>query len=131
MTRTTALRIDAAINLALGVLLLAFSPGLADFLGVPPSDTRFYPTILGAVFVGIAVALALESRRPVDSDAVGLGLVGAACINLCGGLVLGLWLVLGHLALPMRGLVLLWSLVAVLVVLSGAELLRARRSRAS
>jgi len=38
------LLLDALIDLTLGVLLLAFFPGLANALGVPPSSTRFYPT---------------------------------------------------------------------------------------
>lgn len=125
MAKKVTLLVDAGINLILGVLLLAFTPGLADALGVPPSDVRFYPSILGAVFIGVTLALLVEAQRPPTDEIVGLGLVGAVCINLCGGFVLALWLLFGGLTLPLRGEVLLWSLVLVLVIISTIELLRA------
>jgi hypothetical protein len=59
----------------------------------------------------------------VNGKYVGLGLIGAISINLCGGIVLTLWLIFGRLALPVRGRIFLWSLAFVLVVLSGAELI--------
>ena len=121
------LLIDAVINLLLGVLLLGFNPKLADLLGVPPSSTSFYPTILGAVFTGVTLALVVEALRSPRAEFTGLGMVGAVCINLCGGLALGLWLSLGDLGLPLRGKVFLWSLVVVLVLVSGIELMSVRR----
>jgi hypothetical protein len=130
MRHRATLLVDAGINLVLGVLLLAFTPALADFLGVPSSSMRFYPSILGAVFIGITLALLVEALRPPQKELIGLGLVGAVCINLCGGLALALWLLFGQLTLPLRGKVLLWSLVAVLVGLSSLELLRALRPQA-
>ena len=130
MRHKATLLADACVNLILGILLLAFTPGLADLLGVPSSSTRFYPSILGAVFIGITVALLVEALRPPKKELIGLGLVGAVCINLCGGLALALWLIFGQLTLPIRGNVLLWSLVALLVGLSSIELLRALRPQA-
>jgi len=121
--------VDATINFLLGVLLLLFSPAIVTWLGVPPSSTSFYPNILGAIFIGITIALiigatASDSRRPQ-----GLGLLGAVSINLCGGMALALWLMLGHLHLPIRGFVLLWTLVVILVGVSLAELLHTRRMK--
>jgi hypothetical protein len=123
----TTLLLDAGINLVLGILLVVFNPTLVDSLGVPASSTRFYPSILGAVLIGIALALMVEALRPAKAEMIGLGLVGASCINLSGGLALAAWLLFGALTLPLRGKVLLWSLVGVLVVLSGLELLKAVR----
>ena len=114
--------IDAAVNLLLGLLLLAFSRPLTEFLGVPYTSTRFYPTILGAVLFGIGIALVIEALRP-PNGIVGLGPGGAAAINLSGGMVLLFWLLCGALDLPLRGLLLLWFLAAVLVGLSAFELL--------
>jgi peptidoglycan/LPS O-acetylase OafA/YrhL len=95
------------------------------FLGVPDSSTRFYPTILGAVLIGIAVALLIEYvRRP--SRPAGLGLHGAIAINLCGALFLIGWLLCGGLEIPLRGQVFLWSLAALLIVISLVELIRSR-----
>ena len=118
------LLVDALINLMLGVLLLLFSPAIVELLGVPASSTSFYPNILGAVFVGIAIALAINALGTKSAQGSGLGVMGAISINLCGGIVLALWLIFGGLSLPTRGIVFLWALVAVLVGVSSVELLR-------
>lgn len=115
-SRNLLLRIDAAINLLLGVLLLFFPERLVEALGIPATEQSFYPSILGAVLFGIGVALLLQQKGG------GLGLAGAVAINLCGGLALACWLLFGGLALPTRGVVFLWALVGVLVGLSTVEL---------
>ncbi len=121
MHRVTLLTIDAVINLMLGVLLIAFSDGLVELLGVPPAAHGFYANILGGVLFGIGIALLME-RRNQTGTGMGLGLGGAIAINLCGGLVLCGWLVFGDLSLPMRGLVFLWFLVVLLLGISAVEL---------
>ena len=121
--------VDAAINFALGILLLLFSSSVVTALGIPPSSSGFYPNILGAVFIGITIALLIGASGKGDIRRSGLGLFGAIAINLCGGSALALWLIFGHLDLPARGLAFLWSLVAVLIVLSTAELVHAVRRR--
>ena len=118
--------IDAAINFLLGLLLLGFSRPLTHLLGVPHTTVTFYPTLLGGVLFGIGVALTIEAFRQ-PKGLVGLGLGGAVAINLCGGIVLLIWLVSGALDLPLRGLVFLWSLAIVLVGISTVELLTHRR----
>jgi len=112
--------IDGFINLVLGIALLCFDP-VAGWLGVPASDTLFYPTILGAVLFGIGIALFWEGIRG-DTQPGGLGLAGAVAINLCGGLVLTAWLLFGDLILPFRGRVILWGLASILVLISLVEL---------
>lgn len=124
--RTLLLTIDGAVNLALGALLLVFPRPLVALLGVPPSPVAFYPSILGAVLIGIGIALLVERRNPTET-ARGLGLLGALVINLCGGIALAAWLLVGRLDLPTRGTVVLWLLVALLIGLSGIELLAERR----
>ena len=116
------LLIDALINLILGILLLAFSKPVTDFLGVPYSETYFYPNILGAILIGIAVALVIEYRRK-PGDLAGLGLGGAVAMNLCAGFVLASWLIFGNLNLPLKGSLFLWSLVIILVGISSVELI--------
>jgi hypothetical protein len=121
MLRDPALLIDALINLLLGVLLLAFPCGLVELLGIPMTGQSFYPSILGAVLIGIGLALLLECfGRP--NGLVGLGMGGAVAINLCGGIVLAIWLVSGKLTISMRGQTVLWSLVGVLIAISATEL---------
>ena len=119
--RTTLLRVDGAINLVLGVLLAAFPEGLVETLGVPPTEDRFYPTVLGAVLFGIGIALLLEAGR-LPGGIMGLGLGGAIAINLTAAIALILWIILGDLEIPTRGQVLLGVLSAGLVAISSFEL---------
>ena len=87
MRSSKILLVDALINLILGVLLAAFPRSVVELLGVPHTDVAFYPSILGAVLIGIAVALVVEyARRPAGPAR--LGLYGAIAINLCGALFL-------------------------------------------
>ena len=122
MKKRITLLIDAFINLILGILLLCFNPVIYNFLGVPASDTNFYPNILGAVFIGITFALIIEAFGKKRSEFTGLGLIGAICINICGGLVLSLWLIFGNLNLPLHGQIFLWSLALILLIISSIEL---------
>jgi hypothetical protein len=116
------LLVDALVNLILGVLLLVFPEPVIKVLGVPMAEEIFYPSVLGAVLFGIGLALITECIRGTRG-LVGLGLGGAICINLCGGSILGIWLVSGALSIPLRGQIFLWFLVVLLVGLSFAELI--------
>ena len=107
------LGIDGIINLLLGILLLLFPAGVVDFLGLPATNTYFYPTILGGVIFGIGIALLAELF--FYENIRGLGLVGAISINFSGGLVLLYWLLFTRLAIPLKGYVTLW-IVAILVL---------------
>ena len=121
MKSSKLLLVDAFINLILGVLLATFPRSVVEFLGVPHSNTKFYPSILGAVLIGIGVALVIEYfRRPTRP--AGLGLHGAIAINLCGALFLVGWLLIGDLQIPLRGQAFLWSLAALLIVISLVEI---------
>ena len=121
MSRPKVLLVDALINFILGFLLLTFPIRVVQFLGIPETQTKFYPSILGGVLIGIAIALFIEYYRK-PSGIVGLGLGGAVAINLCAGIALGAWLIFGQLNIPSRGKVILWALVAVLVIISSVEL---------
>ncbi len=125
-TRSRVLWIDALINLVLGGALLLF-PFTARALGIPEVASSFYPTILGGVLFGIGLALLWETFRG-EAQPVGLGLGGAVAINLCGGIVLTAWLLMGGLDIPFRGQVILWILAVTLVAISLVELaIRANR----
>jgi hypothetical protein len=124
----SVLIVDAAINLVLGLLLIAFPQRVVDLLGVPTVEQSFYPSILGAVLTGIGIALLVECFR-APGGLIGLGLGGAIAINLSGGVVLAGWLASGKLSIPLRGEILLWMLVAALVLVSGTELVAHARSK--
>jgi hypothetical protein len=117
----TLLIVDGIINLLLGVLLLLVPFGMARYLGAPEPITYLYPCVFGAVLFGIGLSLLLEvlgERRCIR----GLGIGGAIVINFCGaGALLG-WLLLSPQVLPVRGQVLLWSIVAVVTLVGVVEL---------
>ena len=128
MNRSLLLTIDSLVNLLLGVLLVVFPQDLISFLGIPEPSSAFYPSILGAVLFGIGIALWME--RGADRARVrGLGLGGAVVINLCGALVLSAWLLFGDLSLSIKAAAVLWGIVAVLTVVSLAEVVGVRNDR--
>jgi hypothetical protein len=116
---TITLIADAIINYALGILCILY-PLVSETIGVPIVENSFYPNILGAVLIGIGIALTIECYRK-QGGMVGLGLGGAVAINLSGGFVLILWLIFGNLNIPLKGYFFLWSLAIILVVISSIE----------
>jgi len=114
------LMLDAVINYTLGILCILY-PFVAETIGVPIVENSFYPTILGAVLIGIGIALTIECYRK-QGGMVGLGLGGAVAINLSGGFVLILWLIFGDLNIPLRGHYFLWMLSIILVGFSLIEI---------
>ena len=115
--KNSLLVLDGIINLILGILLLLFPAGMINILGLPKSNTHFYPTILGAVLFGIGIALFIE-RYEKERNIRGLGLGGAIAINLCGAIALLVWLLFGQFSIPLRGYITLW-VVAMLVLGTG------------
>ena len=118
----TLLVIDAIINLVLGVILLFFPAGVVELLGLPLTNTNFYPSILGAVLFGIGIALLIE-RYGASKNIRGLGLGGAIAINLCGAGVLLLWLLIAPFDIPLRGNVILWSIAIIVLIVGFVEII--------
>ncbi len=118
----TLLVIDAIINLALGILLLLFPAGVVDLLGLPPTNTNFYASILGAVLLGIGFALLVE-RFGRSKNIRGLGLGGAIVINFSGAGVLFIWLILEPFDIPWRGKIILWTIALSVIAVGIIELL--------
>jgi hypothetical protein len=123
----TILLVDSIINILVGAVLLGYSKAVINFFGLPEAEMYFYPNILGALLVGIGIALFIEVKR--KGGFIGLGLGGAISINLTAGIVLFLWLVLGHLNIPVQGKIILWILVFMLVGISVLEYLVYLRKR--
>ena len=118
----TLLLIDGIINLALGVLLLLFPAGIVALLGLPYTNTNFYPSILGAVLFGIGIALLIE-RYGAPQNIRGLGLGGAIAINLCGAGVLLVWLLISPFDIPLRGNIILWSIAIIVLIVGFTEII--------
>ncbi len=113
--------IDGIINVGLGILLLLFPFGISELLGVPESNTNFYPTILGGVIFGIGIALFVE-RYGFKFKIRGLGLGGAIAINICGAMVLLIWLLINPFSLPLKGYIVLWTIAVVVLIVGIVEL---------
>lgn len=120
------LLVDALINLALGVPLTFFPMGMAKFLGIPIPDKPFYASILGAVLIGIGLALLIERSRDL-LKVTGLGLGDAIAINLCGAGTLSVWLVAGNLGISLRGYLFLGFVAALVIGTAIFETLSYRR----
>jgi len=116
------LTIDGILNIILGILLLLFPFGIAEYLGVPKSNNYFYPTILGGVILGIGIALLFE-RYGYANNFRGLGLGGAIIINIAGSSVLLLWLIFANLQIPFRGYIILWFIGISVFAIGIAELI--------
>jgi hypothetical protein len=119
MNRRSVLTVDGIINLVIGALLIYFPNPIVEALGIPLATLAFYPNILGAITLGLSLA-AFIGRGGGRS---GLGLSGAAAINLGIALVVTGWLLLGNLVLPTLGVLSLWVLVIVKTGLGLAQLL--------
>lgn len=111
--------IEILLKGTVGLLLILAPRLLARGLGLPPADQPFWPRVLGAVLIGIAVAAFLEVKL---KGANGLGLAGAVAVNLAGTAIIGSLLILGQVGCPRRGRVLLWLTVLGLMALSLAEI---------
>ena len=109
---------DALLKLIAGVLLILSPKVVAAAFGVPRADNGFYARLLGAVLVGIALAIIVEGAagRPA-----GLGPGGAAAVNICGGLMLFVLTMFGRSDMNFRGRMLVWLILAALALLTIAE----------
>ena len=120
-TSKILLTIDCIVNLLLGILLLMFPIGIIGFLGLPQTNTNFYPSILGAVLFGIGLALFSELVGYARQFR-GLGLGGAILINLVGSIVLIIWLLFGSLSIPLKGQIILWAIGLIVFLIGIAEI---------
>lgn len=125
--RHALLTIDVIINVLLGLCLLILPGPTIRFFGLPPTETLFYVTVLGAVLLGIGIALWIERRN--DEQSRGLGLVGAIIINTLGAGTVLIWLVVDPFDIPFHGYVVLWSVVLVVLGTGIFELIAVLKSR--
>jgi hypothetical protein len=121
-TSKILLAIDCTVNILLGMLLLLFPTEIINLLGLPETNTNFYPSILGAVLFGIGLALFSELFCYARQFR-GLGLGGAILINLVGSCVLMIWLLFGALSIPLKGQVVLWSIGLIVFSIGIAEII--------
>jgi hypothetical protein len=116
------LLVDAAVNLLLGALLALYPRRLVEALGLPEVHSPFYPSILGAVLVGIGIALLISYR----GGRHGLGIDGAIAINLCGAGALAAWLLAAPARFEPAGRLTLWVVALVVFGIGMVELIHRR-----
>lgn len=118
--RKIVLLIDATIGVALGGFLIGYPTSLVAQWGLPKVNDAFFPSVLGAVLIGVAIALIYEAVRG-ECDEPGLGIIGAVFVNSCGAVILMCWLFSGRLTVPIHGYLLIWFLTLILVLITGIE----------
>lgn len=113
------LLIELATKGISGALLLLFPRTLARILGLPPVSETFWPRLLGAVLVSLAVAIVLEAQLASKS---GLGLAGLVAINLVTALALTGLLIMDRTAKTRRGRAFIILFVVATTILALFEL---------
>ena len=112
--------VEILIKGTAGVLLLAAPLLLARLLGLPRTESGFWPRIAGALLLGLAGAYLVEGL--LDGRARGMGIAGSVVLNLASVLALVALLTLGGEALPWRGRATLLVIIVGLTVLALVEI---------
>lgn len=115
--------IDSVVNAAIGVILLCYPLGIGDFLDLPKSNNNFYPVILGAVILGIGIALFIE-RKYYERGIRGLGIEGAITINILASSVLIIFLIFSNLNISVLGSIILWFIGILVFIIGVLEIFR-------
>ncbi|MEJ2103905.1 MAG: hypothetical protein P8X47_04925 [Ignavibacteriaceae bacterium] len=117
--------VDGVVNTLLGLVLFTFPFGSGEILGLPKSENNFYPMILGAVLLGIGIALFIEVKYFYKGKR-GLGLDGAIVINMVAGVALILILIFGQPNVSTTGLIILWIVGLSVLIIGFVEYFRDR-----
>ena len=125
--KSVLIELDGYGNIILGLPLLLVPNKVSNFFGLS-MDQPLYPILLGAILIGIGIALLLECYSKKHQ---GLGIAGAICINLTVGIILGFWLILNHSVLSNHGYIVLWFLVVILIGIGSIELFALKNSKTS
>ena len=114
---------DSIVNVVIGLFLLCYPLGVGEIFSLPKSEDNFYAIILGAVLLGIGIALFIEFKY-YDRGIRGLGLEGAIIINIIAGIVLIVILLSGTLNISLEGLIILWFIGLLVIFIGVAEYFR-------
>jgi hypothetical protein len=113
------LSIEILLKLAGGLFLMLAPLSTIKLLGLPRTESGFWPRLLGAVLIGLAGALYVEGRTPGSQ---GLGLAGCVIVNFSAVSILAGSLALDAGPPSARGRAVVWALVVLLVCLSVLEI---------
>ncbi len=113
------LLVEVIVKAVVGGLLFLVPRSLARLLGLPAVGETFWPRLLGALLVSLAVATFLEVQLASRS---GLGLTGQVAVNLGTVLALLGLLIMGRAGTTRRGRMLVGLSAAGLAALALLEL---------
>lgn len=111
--------IETLLKLSAGLLLALVPRSTLGVLGLPRTETGFWPRLLGALLIGLAGATFLEGRSPGSH---GLGLAGCVIVNFSGVSMMATLLVLDAGPASTRGRAMMWTLVILLILLCVLEI---------
>jgi hypothetical protein len=111
--------IELVMKLAGGLVLLLVPLTAIKVLGLPAAPSPFWPRLLGAVLVGLALATYMDASVRLGH---GLALGGSFVINLTAGFALAALAYLGRGIETTRGRLVLWLCAAGLLGLAAVEL---------
>lgn len=111
--------LELATKAAAGLLLLFVPLTTIKVLGLPGPDTAFWPRLLGALLIALALATYMDVSVRLGH---GLGLAGTVVINLTLGLVLAGLLYQKQGPQTRRGRLIMWLLAAGLLGLGLIEI---------
>ena len=122
MTANKLLMLEFLFHAQLALLLLGAPQFVIRVIGWPPVDTTFWPRLVGAILLGIALATAATLAGWTQSGAgAGIGLAAEIVINLTVAFVLMSILFLGPGHPTRRGAIFTALLAAFLLVLALVE----------
>ena len=122
MTATKLLTFEFLFHGQLALLLLGMPQLAIRVIGWPPVATTFWPRLLGAVLLGLALAiLPTLAGWSKDGAAAGIGLAAEIVINLTVGFVLLSMLFLGPAQPTQRGAIFSAAFGCSLVLLALIE----------
>jgi ABC-type uncharacterized transport system permease subunit len=111
--------LELVLKGVMGCVLLVFPRTFARILGLPPVGETFWPRLLGAMLIGLALATLFEGQLAAKN---GLGLAGHVAVNLVMALALIAFIILGRAGPSWRGRVAVGLAAAALSVLALVEL---------
>lgn len=128
LTAIHLFRLELVILLTFAALLLVAPMTTASVFGLPPAGTPFWPRLLGAIVLGLALAVVatdqgwLVMSTPSGPSATGIGLGAFVVLNLTVAFVLATMLIFGADIPTRRGRAALWLLVAAATLLGFVQI---------
>ncbi len=119
LNATLLLRLELAVLVSIAFLFLAIPNTTIRILGLPTAGASFWPRLVGAAFLGMAVAAVATDQAWTKS---GLGIGGFVAINLTFSFVLMSLLVVGPSIPTRRGKVILWILATFIATLGFVQI---------